>query len=199
MELKLLLCIPTWSIAISQLSIRAPSQSHLVTFPWLQVNRLMKAVSAPGAPSIERLQVLVQSHSIMASKFISKLGQSRLQSASRSLLNHGLQTYSITTSQFAPLWPSKCISKLPQLRPPSWQNYCPQLNLQTCSITASKCISEFARSSSSGAPQIAQRHLLQPVQIYCLQMDYYIDTSIHRYIDDTTNWLHEFWTSLNDK
>jgi len=49
-----------------------------------------------------------------------------------------------------------------------------QVNLPTHSITVSKCISEFTQSSFSGAPQIALKHLLQPVQIYRVLMSSYI-------------------------
>jgi len=43
--------------------------SHIVTFPRLRVYYLKEWVSAPGAPSIAYLQILVQTRSIMAYKF----------------------------------------------------------------------------------------------------------------------------------
>jgi len=105
----------------------------------------------PGAPSIDRLQVLVQSRTITASK-----------------VYH--QTRSITASKFARSWPPKCISKPARSRPPivspNSLDCGLQVHLQTRSITASKCISEVTRSSFSGATRIALKHRLQPVQIY---------------------------------
>jgi len=50
-------------------------------------------VSAHSAPSIDRLQELVQSCSITASKWISKLARLRPPSASINSLNHGLQVH----------------------------------------------------------------------------------------------------------
>jgi len=77
----------------------------------------MNRVAAPGAPSIDRLQVLVQSHLI---------------------LQVYLQTRSITAS--------KCISKLAQSQPPSVSPNSLDYSHQVPTITASKCISEFTRS-----------------------------------------------------
>jgi hypothetical protein len=113
----------------------------------------MNRVSAFGAPSIDRLQVLVLSRSIPASKSVSTLARTRPPSAY-------LQTRSITASkcisnlarsrppiefpnsydyglQARKIMASKCISKLAQLRPPS-------AYLQPRLITASKCISKPA-------------------------------------------------------
>ena len=45
-------------------------------------------------------------------------------------------------------------------------DYCLQVHLQTRSVTASEYISEFTRMSFLGAPEIALKHRLQPVQIY---------------------------------
>jgi len=169
MLLQLLACLLTWSTAISQLSMRAKSLSHLVTFPQLRVTQLMKRVSAPGAPSIDYLPVLIQTRSITASKCISKLAQSRHPSASPNSLNHCLQVHLETRSIAA----SKCISKLAWLQPPSSHDHglqvqisklarswppsaSPnsldrdlQVHLQSRSIMASKCISELARSQPS--------------------------------------------------
>jgi len=130
----------------------------------------MNRVSPPGALYMDRLQVLVQSRSITASKCISA-----------NSLDRGLQVYvpnrSITPSKFAQSWPpsaylqtrsitaSKCISKITRIQPPRSRNHLPpsvylltglitassaspnslehglQLHLQTHLITASKCIS----------------------------------------------------------
>jgi hypothetical protein len=83
----------------------------------------MKRVSAPGAPSIDCLPVLVQTRSIMACKCISKLARLR----SPNSLDHGLQVYlqtrSITASkvhlQSRSITASNCISKVAPSRPPS--------------------------------------------------------------------------------
>jgi len=48
-------CHPTLLTAISQLGIRAERLGHLVTFPCLRVNYLMKRVSPRDAPSIDWL------------------------------------------------------------------------------------------------------------------------------------------------
>jgi len=71
MYIQLPMCLPTWSTSISQLSMRAHRYSHFVTFSQLRVDYMINGVSAPGVPSIDRLQVLVQSPWIMASKCIS--------------------------------------------------------------------------------------------------------------------------------
>ena len=99
------------------------------------------------------LQVHLQTRSITASKCIFEL------------LDVGLQVHHQTCSITA----SKCIFKLARLRPPSVSlsslDHSLPVLLHICSITASKCISEFTWSSFSGAPQIALKHCLQPVQI----------------------------------
>jgi len=76
--------------------------SHIVTFPPLRVNNPMNRASAPGTPSIDRLQVLVQSRSIIASKCISELAPSWPPSVSPNSLDHSLQV--------GTLMASKCIS-----------------------------------------------------------------------------------------
>jgi hypothetical protein len=105
----------------------------------------MNCVSAPGAPSIDRLQVLVQSRSITASKCISKLPPSQPRNVSSNLLHRGLQMYLQTRTIMA----SKCISKLGRSRPPSISpnslDHDLGVHLQVHSITASKCISKYAR------------------------------------------------------
>jgi len=155
----------------------------------------MKRVSAPCAPSIDCLTVLIQTRSIPASNGICELA--RLQPPS--LQDRGLQVH-LHTHLIAPskyilkLTPSqppsaspnlldhclqvhlqtrsitafKYISTLTRLLPPSSHYHGHQVHLLTCSVTASECISEFTRSSLSGAPQIDLHHHLQPVQIYCV-------------------------------
>ena len=65
---------------------------------------------------------------------------------------------------------SKCISKRSRFRPPieslSSLDLALQVHLQSCAIMASKCFSEITQSSSFGAPRIALKYRLQPVQIY---------------------------------
>jgi len=103
----------------------------------------MDGVSAPIAPSIDRLHELIQSPSITASTCISpKLLNYRLQVY--------LQTRSITDCKFAQSWPTSAspdsldyglqvhVSKLAQSWPLS-------AYLQTRSIMASKCIPTLVR------------------------------------------------------
>ena len=135
----------------------------------------MNRVWAPGAPSINRLQVLVQSHLMFAPKCISKLARSWSRSFFFSSLDHGLQmnvqTWMITDSMFSqschPSAPpnsldscfqvrtimhSKCISKLARSLTRSASlcifDHDLQVYLQIRSITTSKCISKLARSRS---------------------------------------------------
>jgi len=114
---------------------------------------------------------------IMASKCISKLAPSWPRSASPISLDHGLRSACPNSHnhglQVCTVIATKCISKLAQSRP-------------------LKCISESTRLSSSGAPQIALKHRLQPVQIYRVLMCSYIVTYMHRYKDEDTNWIHEY-------
>jgi len=112
-----------------------------------------------------------------ASKYSSNLAQLRPPSSHHHGLQVHLQTRSITSS--------KCLFQLAWLRPPNSLDHCVHVYLQTCMITASKfawsrlqvhvqihsitsseCISEFTHLSFPGAPQIALKHCLHPVQIY---------------------------------
>jgi hypothetical protein len=121
----------------------------------------MTRVSAPGAPSIDCLPVLVKTRSITASKCISKLPQSRPPSAYPNSLNRGLQVHLQTRSIAA----SQCISKVARSRPPSASpnslDLALQLHLQTRSIAASKCISKVARSQPSSVSLILPDYGLQ--------------------------------------
>jgi len=107
----------------------------------------MNKVSSPGALSIDRLQVLVQSCSNTASKCISELAQLRPPSSHEHGLQVHLQTRSITAS--------KCISEFTRSTSPSASlgplDLSLQVHIQTRSLTASKCISEFSRSTSRSA------------------------------------------------
>jgi len=113
---------PEWSFSFRRASIhdRPPSASS----PWelkgkvtlshslgCELTNWWNTVSAPGAPSIDCPQVLVQSCSITASKCISKLARLRPPSSH----DHGLQVHLQTRSIMA----SKCISQLARSRPPS--------------------------------------------------------------------------------
>jgi len=79
------------------------------TWPRLQVNNLITTISAPGAPTINYLQDILQSRWITASKCMSKLAQSWPQSASPNSLDHGLQghllAHLITASQYIAMFP----------------------------------------------------------------------------------------------
>jgi len=124
---------PYRSTTTSQFSIRASkvkTPCHISPVASWLTDEL-----SPGAPSIDRLQLLVQSRSITTSKCIFKLARSRPPSAFPNSLDHGLQVYLQTSSIMA----SKCISKLARSRPP-------QVHLQIRSITISQCISKFTRS-----------------------------------------------------
>ena len=83
-------------------------------------------------------------------------------------LNHGLHLFLPTPLITA----SKCISKLarsgPQSASPNMLDYGTQLHLQSRSITALEYTSQPTQPSISGAPHIAPKLRLQPVQIYCV-------------------------------
>jgi len=96
----------------------------------------MDTVPAPGAPPIDRLQVDLQTRSIMASQCISELND-------RGHEMH-LQTRSITAS--------KCISILLDLDL--------QVHLQTRSIAASQFISKLAQSRPPSASLSSLDHAL---------------------------------------
>jgi len=153
MWLQLPTCLPTRSTAISRLSMRAPWSSCLVTFPRLWVNEMMKRVSAPGAPSIDCLTVLVQTHLVMASRF----ARSWPPSASTHWLDHNLGVHLYAHSITASKW----ISKLSWLRPRSPSPNLLDHGLQTRSITASKCISNLAQSQSRSPSLVSFDHGLQ--------------------------------------
>jgi len=181
MLVQLPACLPTRSIAISQLSMRAQikgkvtcSHSHgcKSTNWWIQSQHPARcpstaskyssnlARSRPPSVSLKSLdhglQVYLQTGSITACKF----GRSRPPSASPNSLDHGLQVYLQTRSMIA----SKCISKFDRLRPRSSLDPGLQVDLQILSITASKCISKLARSrprsvSLSSVDRHFQAHL----------------------------------------
>jgi len=170
----------------------------------------MNRASSPGVLAIDRLQVLIQSRSIKASKLARSWPPSGITPNS---LDHGLQVYlrtgSITASKFTRAWPpSESLSSL---------DLSLQVRIQTRSITASKCISDFTQSTSPSASQtcsikyiIKERHRLYgyttvtevdrvPGSIQsrrrsitaCSQSRHslysWVAILIHRYVDENTN------------
>ena len=196
------------------------AQRQLLRFPRWQVNWLINQLSAPGVPSIDRLQVHFQSSSITDLKVYlqtltntaSRFARSWPPSASANSLDYGLQVY----VQICSIMASKCISKLARSPTPSSHDHGPQVHLQTCSITASKCISKYPWLPSPSASLNSLDHGLrvylwvhsiisfwrtsnysQPPpaaspDILC------VDGLQYRYIDENSNWLHEYYKSLND-
>ena len=148
----------------------------------------------------------LQTRSIMASKCISELSPSRPPSASPNSIDHGLQVHLQTRS----IGGSKCISRLTQLQPershnhglevripnlarsrppsvsPNTLDYRLQVPLQSRSITASEYISEFTRSSFSGAPRISVMYSVCILIYVSMYLCIYIATHLHTlYLD----WL----------
>jgi len=107
---------PYRSTTTSQFSIRAWRVKSPCHIP--KVASWLTDEFSPGWPSIDRLQLLVQSPSIMASKCISKLARWQPPSASPNSLHHGLQLHLQTRSVTS----SKCISRLAHLQPASSQD-----------------------------------------------------------------------------
>jgi len=152
----------------------------------------MNRVSSPGAPSIDRLQVLVQSCSITDSNWISKLTRSRPPSVTPNSLDSGMQ---VRTSMA-----SKCTSKLARSRSQS-ASPCSlsrglQLYHQIHLITASKWNSKLARSRpQSISLSSLDHHFLGPLELLsstaCSQSRYtmcrWVAVYVHRYIDENTD------------
>jgi len=101
-----------------ELSMAAPSKTHIFIFPSVRDKERMNTVLAPGVLSISSLHV----HRPMS-------------------LDHSLQVNLKCRS----IMISKCISEATQTTPPSVSpnalEYRLQMHLQTCLITVSKCIS----------------------------------------------------------
>ena len=112
------------------------------------------------------LLVSHQIPSITAFQFISKLAQLWPPSSH----THGHQV----TLQSRLITISECLPMFTRTRPtsisPHILNCRFQLHLWSCSIPASVCLSQFTRSSFSGANQGARKFRLQPVQTYCVWM-----------------------------
>jgi len=141
-------------------------------------------VSAPAAPSIDRLQVLVQSRLVMPSKCISKLARSWPWISHYHGLQVHLQTRSITAS--------KCISKLAQWQTPSVSPNLLEYGLQVCTITTSQCISKLSRwQPPSVSPHSLAHHFRTHLKLLsgtiCMQSRYtvfrWVAIYLHRYID----------------
>jgi len=152
----------------------------------------MNIVSLPGAPYIDRIQVVVQSRTITASKCISKLARSRPPSVSPTSLDYCLQ---VRTSMA-----SRCISKLARLRSCSASlsslDRGLQVYLEIPSITDSKCISKVARSQPRSIPLTSldrhfQAHLELLSSTACSESSTWVAIQIYRYIDENTNWIHD--------
>jgi hypothetical protein len=136
-------------------------ETMLYSNPYICIitSKPMNCVTAPVAPAsrhycvqVERLVVLLQSHSIMAYKSISKFTESQPISTSQKSLDRSLQVHIQSHS----ITGSNCISDLVQPEPPGGS---PNLldrghqgHLQTRSFMASQCIPEFPPSTFSGAP-----------------------------------------------
>lgn len=104
-------------------------------------------------------------------KYISRIQSGHICTPDQGLQEH-CQWISITGWKFT--W------SCPPSSSPNLFNPCLQVHLQTHIITSSKCITRFTWLPSSGSAQISLRHHLQPVKIFSLWMDIYIDTWKHR-------------------
>jgi hypothetical protein len=128
------------------------------------------------------LQVHLQTHLIMASMYISNLTQSHPPSLSPNSLHHTFQVNLQTCSIIAP----KCISKSARLPP---LNASPNLLDHDLGVYHSvQSIVIFRRTSESSQALLAARP-----NILC------VDGLLYTYIDENTNWIHQFWKSSNDK
>jgi len=177
----------------------------------LQVHPCITRSRPPNAspnPLDLGLQVHLQTRSITACKCISELHDGGLQMH--------LETRSITASksicEFDLISASKFISKLARLRPPSASlsslDHGLPVDLQIRSITASKCIYDYTQEpppsvSLSSLDRHLQVHLKLLSSTACSQSQYtvcrWVAILMYRYIDENTNWIHEFWKLLNDK
>jgi len=170
------------------------------------ISKLARSLPPSVFPNSVDLSLQVHLKTALISECISKFTWSRPPSASLDSLDHILQVYVQTPS--IPV--SKCIYKLPR----SWSaslsspHHGLQVYLQICPITTSKCISKLPwlrpRSVSLNLlDHDFQGHLALPSCTACSDSRYvvcrWVAIWIHRYIDENTNWIHEFWKWLNDK
>jgi len=165
---------------------RPPSVSPNSLDYGLQVHTIMASKCISPNSLDHGLQVYLQTRSITTSKCISKLDWSRPPSVSPDSLDYGLQVRTIMAS--------KCIS-------PQSLNHSLQVYLQTRLITTSKCISKVARSrprsiSLSSLDRHFQAHRELLSSTACSQSRYsvcrWVAILLHRYIDENTNWIHDF-------
>ena len=133
----------------------------------------MNRVSAPGALSIDRLQVLLQSRSITASKVYHQTHTITASKfirwwppASPNTLNRGLEVHLWVHSISA----SKCISKLARSRPPSVSPNSLNYAIHVRMIMASKFIAKLARSRP---PECISKYAwLLPPSAYSISLDH---------------------------
>jgi len=208
--------------------MRDQRYGHLVTFPqlsvpvtnwWLEASHLE---CLPTTTSMYSSNVVwswppsaflnspnhgFQVCTIMASSYIFKLASSPPPSSHNHNLQLHLQTCSITAST--------CISELtgswPASSSPNSIDSGLQVYLWVHSILASKIMSQLAWSQAPSASLGWLNHHLQAhldslwstafsqSRYTVCRFGRYIDTSIHRYMDENTNWIHEFETLLNNK
>jgi len=144
----------------------------------------MNTVSAPGVPSIDRLQLLVRPLSITASMWIFTLtwflpqssNDHGLQCIAPNSHNDGLQVHLQTSSIIA----SQCISKHVRLQPPSSHHHGFQVHIsklaQSWPLRVSPNLLNHVPGvylwvhplELSGAHWIALKHFVKPVRIYCV-------------------------------
>jgi len=163
--------MPLYMIDCHLLPLHESSKvNHFITFPrlWVTVTNWWIECYHPA-----HLQLTI----CMCFPYLARLWH---PSASRNLLDHGLQVHlqpcAIIASKFAVSWHQspylKCISESTRSRlqsaSPNSLDYSLQVDLQTSSITASECISEFTWLSSSDAPRIALKRSVFAVQIFCV-------------------------------
>jgi len=147
-----------WPPSASPISLDYSLQVHLQT-PLITASKFTRSLPPRVSPNTldYRLQVHLETRSITACKFTRSLPPS----VSRNTLDYHLQVHLQSRSIMA----CKFTRSLPPSVSPNTLDYRLQVHLQTGSITASEYISKFTRSSFSGAPRIALKHRLQPVQI----------------------------------
>jgi hypothetical protein len=129
----------------------------------------------------------LQTRSIKAFIYISKLASSRPPSLSADSLGYNLHVRTFMASKF--------VSKLARSRSPraflSFPDLSPQVNLQTRSITASKCISQVTQSVS---PSACHKRLIK--YIFKERQRLYGDTGVTE-VDRVTGSIYSADRSLS--
>ena len=162
-------------------SSKIKSPCHIPTFSsqLIDEQRLStpRAVHRPALSTCPISKVHLQTHSIMASKCISKFARLQPPSSHNHSLQVHLQTRSITAS--------KCISKPARWRPPSASpnslDNGLQVHLQTPSIAISECISKFTRS--------------RPPSVCANTVDYYLQVHLQTSSITASECISEFTRS----